>query len=64
MIQMLVTFVLFGDERPDFTGMQTKSDRKLPAAWSSNATGMVALNTDECDTVDFRIIRCSALSYR
>ena len=41
--QILVTFVLLGDERPDFTGIQSKSNCALPATWSCNATGMVAL---------------------
>ena len=44
--QILVTFVLLGDERPDFTGIQSKSNCALPATWSCNATGMVALSID------------------
>ena len=61
--QILVTFVLFGDERPDFTGMQSKSDCTVSATWSCNATGMVALNIDISNSTNIIISKIKLTAF-
>ena len=48
--KILLDSLLLGDERPDFTGMESKTTRAPSATWSCNATDMVALDIEIHET--------------
>ena len=48
--KILLDSLLLGDERPDFTGMESKTTRSPSATWSRNTTDMVVLNIEIHET--------------